>query len=566
MLDAEAGLEGRRLGEVAQRRAEGGDVDGLAGGRGGRGEGGRVDDLLRLARAVEAVGLGGDGFGHDAGEEAGVEMEDGLRVLVDGPGEAGARGEVGKAGGRGLKRVAEPAGEREPRAELEGVFSVESQLPLREGDERGAGGEREAGGRAARQVEERAAVLLEAGDGGGDGGGVVVRVERGRVASTEGERAVEGVGIGFVNEDAERLRADFPGLLVVRVEEVFVDFEIALAVVEILRGAAATEEETGDVEAGSGRERRLRRVFPGEGGVGFVEEIDADGLRVGEAEVVLADGGVVAGAGEDEAADALVAEVVGVGGEGRGDDVGWGGLPVGAGGGDPETLRGGDGLVEGGWVRVRVECDGVDDVEFADVAFFEREEEVAAGFGDGAAELEAVTAAAGGRRDGGEGIVGVERAFAVGEKERAVNFGSTGFGVNLDAATGVGRVVVLGGKKIRRGYNSRDRGFGRKGAGVLEAVDGDAGGSGCATVGGGEDLELAVEIVGIVGKLGNVFLREGVGSDAVVGVETGAVVGVADVDAGVHGGEGEMEVEVESLAGARVDEEAVSRRSRARLP
>ena len=322
MLDAEAGLERRRLGEVAQRRAEGSDVDGLAGGRGGGGEGGRVDDLLSLARAVEAVGLGGDGFGHDAGEEAGVEMEDGLRVLVDGPCQAGARREVGKTGGRGLNCVAEPAGEREPRAELKSVFGVESQLPLCEGDQRGAGGDGEAGGRAAWQVEERAAVLLEAGDGGGAGGGIIVRVERGRVASTKGERAVEGVRIGFVNKDAERLRADFPRLLVVRVEKVFVDFEVALAVVEILRGAAATEEETGDVEAGSGRERRLLGVFPGETDVGFVKEIDADGLGVGDAEVVLADGGVVAGAREDEPSDALVAEVVSMRGERGGDDVG----------------------------------------------------------------------------------------------------------------------------------------------------------------------------------------------------------------------------------------------------
>ena len=98
--------------------------------------------------------------------------------------------------------------------------------------------------------------------------------------------------------------------------------------------------------------------------------------------------------------------------------------------------------MERGLVAVAVEGDGVDDVEFVDVAFFQREEEIAAGLGNGAAELEAVAAAAGGRRNGGEGIGGVEGAFAVGEKERAVNFGSAGFCVNLDAAAGVGRGIV----------------------------------------------------------------------------------------------------------------------------
>ena len=178
-----------------------------------------------------------------------MEMDDGFGVLVDGPGESGARGEVGVAGGRGLERVAEAAGEREATAELHRVFSVGGELPLRDGDERGAGGDGVSGGRSAGKIQERATILLEAADGRGCAGGVVVGVEDGRGGAGEGERSVEGVGIGFVDEDAEGLRADFPGLLFVGVDEVLVDFEVALAVVELLRGAAAAEEEAGDVEA-----------------------------------------------------------------------------------------------------------------------------------------------------------------------------------------------------------------------------------------------------------------------------------------------------------------------------
>ena len=134
---------------------------------------------------------------------------------------------------------------------------------------------------------------------------------------------------------------------------------------------------------------------------------------------------------------------------------------------------------------------------------------------------------------------------------------SAGLGVDLDASAGVGRGVVFGREKIRRGYNSRDGGFGRKGAGVLEAVNGDAGRAGRATIGGGEDLEFALEVVGIVGELGNVFLREGVGADAVIGIEAGGVINVGNFDVGVDGGDGEMEVEVEGFSCTAVERQVV---------
>jgi len=214
-----------------------------------------------------------------------------------------------------------------------------------------------------------------------------------------------------VDEDAEGLRADFPGLLFVGVDEVLVDFEVALAVVELLRGAAAAEEESATLSWARWR-AGTARCLSRSSGVGFVKEVDADGLGVGGAEVVLADGGVVACVVEDEAAHALIRELLVLAEKDRVNMSDF--VPgIGAGGGDPEALGSGDGLMERGLVAAGVESNGVDDVEFVDVAFFEGEEEVAFGFGDGTAELEAIAALAGWSGDGGEGIGGVEDAVAV---------------------------------------------------------------------------------------------------------------------------------------------------------
>ena len=71
---------------------------------------------------------------------------------------------------------------------------------------------------------------------------------------------------------------------------------------------------------------------------------------------------------------------------------------------------------------------------------------------------------------------------------------------------------------------------------------------GRAAVGCGENLELALEVVGIVGELLDVFLGESVCADAMIGVEAGAVVIIADLDVRGNGGEGEMEVEVEDFS------------------
>ena len=205
--------------------------------------------------------------------------------------------------------------------------------------------------------------------------------------------------------------------------------------------------------------------------------------------------------------------------------------------------------MERGRVAGGIERGGVDDVVLVDVALLEGDEVIAPGFADGTAELEAVTPPAGWRGDRGEGIGGVEGAFAVGEKERAVDGVGAGFGEDLHPAAGVGGSVVLRGEQVGRGHDAGDGSLGRQSARVLKAIDSDAGGAGSAAVGSGENLQLAPEVVGIVGELANFLWRQRVRADALIGIEADGVVG-GHFDIGSYDGEGEMEVESSGGAGA----------------
>ena len=164
---------------------------------------------------------------------------------------------------------------------------------------------------------------------------------------------------------------------------------------------------------------------------------------------------------------------------------------------------------------------------------FESEGEVAAVFGDGTAELEAVALFADGGAAGGEGIFGVHEAGGLGGEERAVILGLAGPGIYLDAAAAVGRTGVFGGEEIGVDTDEGDGGFGRNLSAVLKAVDGDDRRAGSSASSCSEDLDLAAEFVGIVGKLCDVGGLKSAGAGDVLARDAGIVGG--GIDFGIDG-------------------------------
>lgn len=135
----------------------------------------------------------------------------------------------------------------------------------------------------------------------------MVGVENRGTPSAEDVRAVKGVWVVVVQEEGEGLRAELKGVLAVGEHDVVVDFEIALAVVEVLTGGASSYEVAGDLKCSGGRERRLLGTLPCVADAGFVQEIGAGSEGVGKAEIIFVDQTVVASFGKDEAADSLIA-------------------------------------------------------------------------------------------------------------------------------------------------------------------------------------------------------------------------------------------------------------------
>ena len=273
-----------------------------------------------------------------------------------------------------------------------------------------------------------------------------------------------------------------------------------------------------------------------------MQQAGREGGDVAEAEGVVVGAAVVAGFGERDAAYADVGEVVDVGAVGDEGYVFGAELPVNAGGADPETLRRGDvgygaGLVAGG-----VEGDGVDDGEVVDAAVLESDGEVGAGLANGAVELEAVALLADGGAAEREGVAGVHPLAAVGGEEGAVEGGGSGLGVNFDAAAFIGGLAVFGGEEVGVDLDEGDGAFGGQWAVALEAVDGDGGVGGVGAGGGGELLELAGEVVRVVGEGLELVAGEG---GAVGSAERGGEVGSVRLDVdfgGGAGGKGEGEV------------------------
>jgi hypothetical protein len=181
-----------------------------------------------------------------------------------------------------------------------------------------------------------------------------------------------------------------------------------------------------------------------------------------------------------------------------------------------------------------VEGDGVDYGEVVDAAMLEGEGEVAADFADGAGELEAVTLLADGGFAGGERIAGVDPGTADGGEEGAVVGLLAGLGVDLDAAAVEGGLAVLGGELVGIDLDVGDGALGRETAAVLKSVDGDSGVGGISSGCGGELLEFAEEVVGVVGE--GLELGAGDGGGWAAGLSAGDCAGVAVyVDFGFDG-------------------------------
>ena len=195
-----------------------------------------------------------------------------------------------------------------------------------------------------------------------------------------------------------------------------------------------------------------------------------------------------------------------------------------------------DGSVDGG-------VGGVDDGELVDGAVLERKGKVGALFADGPGKVEAVTLLADGALGGGgEGIAGVHPGRGIGGEKSAVVIFGAGFGVDLDAPTAERRLTVFRGKEVGRDVDVGDGVFGRDRGGILEAVDGNGGAAGAAAGCSGELLQLAQQVVGVVGKGLELLAGE---DEAVAASGCGylsVVVAGVDRDGGLGGG-GEMDGE-----------------------
>ena len=272
---------------------------------------------LSLDGAVQlTVGEGGLGI-DDTVEEAGAQVEDGLLLAVRRPGEAETRAGVANGSGIVLHGPAQAEGELQAGAKLPLVLSVEDGLQLVERDGRCAGCDVELGGRAAGKVEQSAAVLFEAGDGGGAAGAV----ERGSGTAAEDVGAVEACRLGVVERGVEELEAGLEVVFAAGVHDVVIDFEVALVGAEIAGCDTAAGKGAPDLERRGGGDGCVGAVAPGVADAGLVDEGGGEGLQVGSLHDLLRLIGVVTGFGEDVAADALIRELVDVGGVGGGEVV-----------------------------------------------------------------------------------------------------------------------------------------------------------------------------------------------------------------------------------------------------
>ncbi len=169
-------------------------------------------------------------------------------------------------GGIVLHEVAHAVGDVDVVADVPVVLKEEGVLELGEVDGGSAGDVAEGGGRAAGEAEQRALILLDAGDGLGlAGDGVAVGIEHGRGAAAEGVRAVEVGGELLVLVVDHELGAELHGVFFGGEDGVVVGFDVEL--VELLRAdvGSAAGEGAGDLDLRRGGDGEYRSRRPSAG-------------------------------------------------------------------------------------------------------------------------------------------------------------------------------------------------------------------------------------------------------------------------------------------------------------
>src|ERR1700722_4690422 len=89
-----------------------------------------------------------------------------------------------------------------------------------------------------------------------------------------------------------------------------------------------------------------------------------------------------------------------------------------------------------------------------------------------------------------------------------------GLGVDLDTTATEGRFAVLGRELVGVDLDVGDGALGRKRAAALESIDGDGGVAGIATAGGGQLLQLAEQIIRVIGERLQAASGDGLGRAA----------------------------------------------------
>src|ERR1700761_2929171 len=217
--------------------------------------------------------------------------------------------QVAEAARRGLQRIAQSQCQRQVWFDTPLILREQGHAPLRKRDQWGSLGNVVAGGNSTRESQQGPTVLFQS----RDRGLMPTVIECRRQPAAEDKGAIEGIRVVVMNQDAQRRHADFQGVLVMRPQEVIIYLQIAFAIPQLPRGSSASREKSGNLQAGSGRERYLVGAFPCEAYMGLIQKSRAQREDIREAQVLFADGAVVTGFGKNQATTPDIVGVVHVG-------------------------------------------------------------------------------------------------------------------------------------------------------------------------------------------------------------------------------------------------------------